>query len=181
MYNTEQMHLVEINNGFIAPRHNVASSSMSATVIEGKSILSNHVILDDNLKYYEKFRYFSYHYLKRECIKVQLAQPYMLSSMRMLLLSFRGLAYGYTVEVSVNNEEWDMVADKSNESARSWQLLKFEPMLVVYIRITGIHSSNKNDKYFRCVHLEAPAPIRFLKPKQRWSISRLFDNFLPFV
>lgn len=47
-------------------------------------------------------------------------------------------AYSYYVEVSVNNIDWVMVADKTKEQCRSWQLLRFKRQPVVFIRIVGI-------------------------------------------
>jgi BTB/POZ domain-containing protein 9 len=47
-------------------------------------------------------------------------------------------AYSYYVEVSVNNIDWVMVADKTKEECRSWQLLRFKRQPVVFIRIVGI-------------------------------------------
>ncbi|XP_050426636.1 BTB/POZ domain-containing protein 9-like [Adelges cooleyi] len=170
MYNTDKMHLVEIKNGLVAPQFNVALTSMNATVIEGSPKFSSTLVSGD----YEDYDSYSYHFLGSGCIKVQLAQPYVLSSMRMLLWDCDRRTYGYTVEVSVDNLVWDMVVDKSNGSAQSWQLFKFDPRPIVYIRITGIRSSKK-DGIFRCVHLEAPAQISLdsnIAQKEQWSIFR---------
>ncbi|XP_050435258.1 BTB/POZ domain-containing protein 9-like isoform X2 [Adelges cooleyi] len=186
MYNTDKMHLVEIKNGLVAPKYNVALASMSATVIEGKSWnlrVQKNILLDGDYKNYDKNRGFMYHILEKEFLEVQLSQPYVLSSMRLLLWDCDSrTSYGYTVETSVDYKDWYMIVDKSNESARSWQLLKFDPRIIVYIRITGVRCSIKNEIYFKCVHLEAPAQVSLdsnvapLQPKRRLFISRLLGR-----
>lgn len=68
---------------------------------------------------------------------MQLAQPYVISSMRLLLWDCDDRRYSYYVEVSTNQRNWDMVANKSREPCKSWQTLHFNPIPVVYIRIVG--------------------------------------------
>ncbi|XP_050435403.1 BTB/POZ domain-containing protein 9-like [Adelges cooleyi] len=169
MYNTDKMHLVEIKNGLLAPKYNVASSSMDATVTNGyphwtiKEVetspdkIQNAILYDD----YENSlldRGYTYHDLELGYIEVQLAQPYLLSSMRMLLWDHHKYTYGYTVHVSVNHEDWFLIINNSNKSCQSWQLLQFEQRLVVYIRVTGVHTSYP-DKTFNLKYLEAPAQV----------------------
>ncbi|XP_050434215.1 BTB/POZ domain-containing protein 9-like [Adelges cooleyi] len=169
MYNTDKLHLVEIKNGLVAPKYNVALPSMDATVIKGipnwiiyrmeKSLekIQNNILYDD----YKNFlfdRGYTYHEVNLGCIEVQLAQPYVLSSMRILLYDRHKYTYGYTVHVSVNHKDWDMIIDKSNKSCRSWQSLQFEQRLVVYIRITGVQSSD-TDRTFNLKYLEAPDQV----------------------
>ncbi|XP_050435263.1 BTB/POZ domain-containing protein 9-like isoform X2 [Adelges cooleyi] len=188
MYNTEKMHLVEIKNGLVAPRFNVALSSMNATLIKGNTetlvrgrrtpsrwITSN--ILSGDYENCSRLREYTYHGINSGCIEVQLAQPYVLSSMRMLLRDCDSrTSYGYTVEVSVNNVEWDVIVNKSNKSARSWQLLQFDQRPVVYIRITGVRSLNE-DESFKIVYLEAPAQVSLNSkvPKPWQSLLRLLN------
>ncbi|XP_050435402.1 BTB/POZ domain-containing protein 9-like [Adelges cooleyi] len=170
MYNTDKMHLVEIKNGLIAPNYNVALSSMNATVTKGHphwtiyemetspDKIQNNILYDDykNLLF---DRGYTYHHLGWEYIEVQLAQPYLLSSMRMLIWDHLSYCiYGYTVHVSVNHEDWYLIIDKSKKSCQSWQLLQFGERLVVYIRVTGVHTSYP-DKTFNLKYLEAPAQV----------------------
>ncbi|XP_050433489.1 BTB/POZ domain-containing protein 9-like [Adelges cooleyi] len=101
-----------------------------------------------------------------ECLQIQLAQPYMLRSMRILLNRGESRACGYTIHVSVNDEDWDIIVDKSKESTLSWQLLKFDPRPIVYIRVTAVRTS-ENDKLFKRIILVAPAEVYFNAiPKQ---------------
>ncbi|XP_050435266.1 BTB/POZ domain-containing protein 9-like [Adelges cooleyi] len=148
MYNTDKLHLVEIKNGLVAPKYNVALPSMDLAVNKRQP----------------------------DCLQVQLAQPYVLSSMRLLLNDGESRTSGYIVHVSVNDEDWDMIVDKSNKSARSWQLLNFDPRMIVYIRVTAVRTSKK-DEFLRCVNLEAPAQVDSNgTPKQSWSILRLLGR-----
>ncbi|XP_050426283.1 BTB/POZ domain-containing protein 9-like [Adelges cooleyi] len=176
MYSTDKMHLVEIKNGLVAPQFNVASI-LSATVTKGISItLDPDILVNGKYDNYDLNTGYTYHSVGSGCIQVQLSQPYVLSSMRMLLWDCDRRTYGYTVEVSLDNLVWDMVVDKSNKSARSWQSFQFDARPIVYIRITGIHTS-KNDGIFRCVHLEAPAQISLdskVTLKRQRSIFRRF-------
>ncbi|XP_050423904.1 BTB/POZ domain-containing protein 9-like [Adelges cooleyi] len=189
MYNTDNMHLVEIKNRFVAPKYNVALLSMNALVIKGsffgeRTVETNNCIFNDDYKNYGEDLGYTFHFLDLgECIEIQLAQPYVLSSMRMLLWDRDGRTYNYTVQVSVNHKDWDMVKDKSNKSAQLWQLLLFEQRPVVYIRITGVRvkmplSIRKQDKTFNLVYFEAPAQVS-LDPKvtKPWkSISQLLNR-----
>lgn len=60
---------------------------------------------------------------------------------RLLLWDCDDRSYRYFVEVSVNNWEWEMVADKTHEECRSWQVLRFPARPVVFIKIVGTHNT----------------------------------------
>ncbi|XP_050426590.1 BTB/POZ domain-containing protein 9-like [Adelges cooleyi] len=158
-YNTEDMSTVEIENGFVIPKdnYNVASDFSDAIVIEGENNVNNISLL--NTYYEDKARDDSYtwHRLESGCIVVHLTQPYILSSIRLLLWSGDNQAYSYTIQGSLDNQNWQMLVDKSEELTRSWQILNYEPTPMLYIRITGVKSSTGND--FRCVYLEAPNQV----------------------
>ncbi|XP_050435406.1 BTB/POZ domain-containing protein 9-like [Adelges cooleyi] len=154
-HNTREMHLVDIKNGLVAPKYNVALISMDATVIK-EYRFSNNSILDGQYKHFDNN--YTCHRLQLGCIEVQLAQPYMLSSMRMLLWDKNDGDLSYIVEVSVNHDDWDKIVDKSNELTKSWQLLQFDFRPVVYIRITGVYNSASTID-FHVAHLEAPAQV----------------------
>jgi hypothetical protein len=83
-----------------------------------------------------------------------LAQPYMISSMKLLLLDLDGRSYRYFIETSVDKSNWKIAADRRNEDCKSWQTLQFDPRPVVYIRITGTHNTVINDNVsFKCLTL----------------------------
>lgn len=48
-----------------------------------------------------------------------------------------------------------MVVDYTRESCKSWQLIRFPPRPVVFIRIVGTH--NSANEVFHCVHFECPS------------------------
>jgi BTB/POZ domain-containing protein 9 len=81
MYNSEEMHLVDIEKGLVVPKYNVATMAMNAIVIDGVSRCRNS-LLDGNCKDYDWDCGYTCHQLGSGCILVQLGQPYMLSSMR---------------------------------------------------------------------------------------------------
>ncbi|XP_050435391.1 BTB/POZ domain-containing protein 9-like [Adelges cooleyi] len=158
-YKTNRRHLVEIEDGLVAPKCNVVSSSKNAIILKGESRFDNYTLLD-HLNTCDMYDRHTWHKLGSGCILVQLPQPYMLSSMRMLLeidpdeLIF----FKYTIEVSVNNKEWKIIANKTKRETQSMQLLNFDPTPIVFIRITGVHCSDGDE--FRCVYLEAPAKVK---------------------
>ncbi|XP_050435293.1 BTB/POZ domain-containing protein 9-like [Adelges cooleyi] len=151
-YNTKEMYTVEIENGFVAPKYNVVTISMDAAVL-AEYRFTNNLMLNGHIEY--NLNNYNCHRLNSGCIVVQLAQPYMLCSMRMLFVDEDGGELRYIVEVSVNSQNWEEIVDESNEFPISWQLLQFKCRPIVYIRITGINDSAYN--YFHCEELEAPA------------------------
>jgi BTB/POZ domain-containing protein 9 len=76
---------------------------------------------------------------------VLLAQPYMLSSMKLRLWDGDPRSYRYFIETSVDKSNWKIAADRRNKNCESWQILQFDLRPVVYIRITGTYTSAIND------------------------------------
>lgn len=77
----------------------------------------------------------TYQNLEDKPIVLQLAQPYILDSMRLLLLDNDDQMYSYEIHVSTNLVDWKTIVRSENE--RSWQNLKFNPIPVVFIWIVG--------------------------------------------
>lgn len=48
-----------------------------------------------------------------------------------------------------------MVVDYTRENCKSWQLIRFSPRPVVFIRIVG--TRNSANEVFHCVHFECPS------------------------
>ncbi|CAG2113644.1 unnamed protein product, partial [Medioppia subpectinata] len=138
------------------PSYNVASIRNSAHVIEGVSRTRNALINGDS-KNYDWDTGYTCHQLGSGAIVVQLSQPFMIDSMRLLLWDTDKRSYSYYVEVSVDQQNWSMVADKRKEFCRSWQVLRFERRPVVFIRIVGVY--NSANEVFHCVHFECPAQV----------------------
>ena len=155
----------------------MASIRSSALVIEGVSRtrnalingLSSKVFLTTNYNWsaidhsagdWENYDWdtgYTCHQLGSGAIVVQLSQPFMIDSMRLLLWDTDKRSYSYYIEVSVDQQNWHIVADKRKEFCRSWQLLRFERRPVVFIRIVGTY--NSANEVFHCVHFECPAQL----------------------
>ncbi|KAI1284895.1 BTB/POZ domain-containing protein 9 [Halotydeus destructor] len=146
----------ELERGLLIPRFNVASIGNSACVIEGVSRSRNALINGDYTNYDWETGY-TCHQLGSGAIVVQLSQPYLVDSMRLLLWDVDSRAYSYYVEVSSDQSIWHLVGDKRNESCRSWQIIRFPKRPVVFIRIIGTH--NTANEVFHCVHFECPAHV----------------------
>ncbi|XP_017882949.1 BTB/POZ domain-containing protein 9-like [Ceratina calcarata] len=144
-------------NGFVIPTRNVATMDQSATVTEGVC-RSRNTLLNGDTSNYGLDSGYTCHQVGSGSILVQLGQPYIIDSMRLLLWDCDDRAYSYYIEVSGNSWNWVLVADKTREACRSWQTIRFEPPRpVVYIRIIGTH--NTANEVFHCVHFECPAQI----------------------
>ncbi|KAG0439705.1 hypothetical protein HPB47_016556, partial [Ixodes persulcatus] len=100
----------ELEEGLVVPRENVATVSRCAYVVEGTGK-------------YDWDSGYTCHQLGNGAIVVQLAQPYCVDSMRpVAVCSAAGLLwdcdsrqYSYYVEVSVDQQNWTMVADRRQE------------------------------------------------------------------
>ncbi|CAH0718693.1 unnamed protein product, partial [Brenthis ino] len=143
-------------DGLVRPTHNVATLDLSAAVIEGIS-RSRNALLNGDTEHYDWEQGYTCHQLGSGAIVVQLAQPYLLSSLRMLLWDCDYRHYSYYVEVSLNYWNWDTVADRTRDACRSWQVIYFPPRPVSIIRIVG--TNNSVNEVFHLVHLECPAQV----------------------
>ncbi|XP_044738078.1 BTB/POZ domain-containing protein 9 [Chrysoperla carnea] len=151
MYTSRMPTLIK---GYVVPQYNVATLELSATVIEGVS-RSRNALLNGDTQHYDWDSGYTCHQLGSGAILVQLGQPYMISSIRLLLWDCDERAYSYYVETSVNLWNWELVADRTRVPCRSWQTIRFSARPVVFIRIVGTH--NTANEVFHCVHLECPA------------------------
>ncbi|XP_019853257.1 PREDICTED: BTB/POZ domain-containing protein 9-like isoform X2 [Amphimedon queenslandica] len=141
-------------DGLIIPDENVASISTSATVLEGVS-RSRNALLNGNTRDYDWDSGYTCHQLGSGYIIIQLAQPYVISTMRLLLWDCDDRSYSYYIEVSTDQKSWTKVIDRSQESCRSWQHIQFDPLPVTFVKIVGTH--NTANEVFHCVHFECPA------------------------
>ncbi|XP_071486886.1 BTB/POZ domain-containing protein 9-like [Diadema antillarum] len=144
----------QLDDGLIVPQQNVATIKASASVIEGVS-RSRNALLNGDTKNYDWDSGYTCHQLGSGSIIVQLAQPYVLGSIRLLLWDCDTRTYSYFVDVSTDNQSWIRVADKTKEACRSWQTLYFPRRPVTFIRIVGVR--NTANEVFHCVHFECPA------------------------
>ena len=75
--------------------------------------------------------------------------------MRLYLWDGDDRSYSYYIEVSTDEQHWNMIVDKRNEHCQSWQTLTFPKQPVVFIRIVGTY--NSANEVFHCVCLECPS------------------------
>ncbi|KAH9508513.1 BTB/POZ domain-containing protein 9 [Bulinus truncatus] len=85
-------------------------------------------------------------------ICIQLAQPYILSTMRLLLWDCDDRSYSFYIEVSTDQLKWTQIVDKEQEACKQFA---FDPLPVTFIRIVRTH--NTANEVFHCVHFESPA------------------------
>ncbi|XP_002121668.4 BTB/POZ domain-containing protein 9-like [Ciona intestinalis] len=150
---------LEVNsvNGIVVPGGNVATVDKCACIIEGVSRDRNALINGDT-EMYDWDSGYTCHQLGVGSIIIQLAQPYLLSSMRLLLWDIDHRCYSYYIEVSGDRENWTTIADKRKEEVRSWQVLQFDQVAATFIRIIG--TANTANEVFHCVHFECPATVQ---------------------
>ncbi|CAH8668317.1 unnamed protein product [Schistosoma curassoni] len=142
-------------DGFMVPTFNVANVDHGATVLEGVS-RNRNALIDGNIRMYDWNSGYTCHQLGNGAIVVQLAQPFLLRSMRFLLWDLDSRTYSYSVYISNDRVDWKLIRDASTEPCRSWQIIKFPLQLVTFIRVVG--SYNTANDVFHLVHLECPYP-----------------------
>lgn len=132
--------------GCIFPNENVALSDKGATVIQGEVKDRLYDGVEGQYEYDVNHNRFP-NSEEKEGIIVKLGKHYIINTIKILLGDKDHRASSYYVEVSVDKKEWVRVCDYSNSSCRSWQLIHFEPRVVVYIRIVGVPNSNANRSF----------------------------------
>ena len=148
------VNVPKIIDGLVCPKINVATVSKSAVVLEGVSRNKNS-LLNGNVKDYDWDKGYTCHQLGSGNILIQLGQPYLVSSFRLLLWDCDERTYSFYIETSVNETDWSMVVDKKNERLQSWQSFAFEPRPITFIRIVGTY--NSANEIFHIVHFECPS------------------------
>ena len=161
---TEKSFQVDDTTGLLIPSFNVASISNAACVIEGVS-RSRNALINGDWENYDWDTGYTCHQVGSGAIVVQLPQPYFIDSMRLLLWDIDSRHYSYFIEVSVDQQKWHRVQDKTNEPCRSWQLIKFPARPVVFVKIVG--TQNTANEVFHCVHFECPAQIPIEEQQQQ--------------
>lgn len=150
MYSTDQV-VIYPGTDIVEPTINVTTVAQNAFVLEGVS-RSRNALINGVTHGYDWDDGYTCHQLNNGCIIIQLPQPYMVGSMRLLLWDCDDRTYSFYIEVSDDNEEYMRVIEGHNLS--SWQTFYFKPLPVVYIRIIG--TSNSANEVFHCVHFECP-------------------------
>ncbi|XP_043076097.1 BTB/POZ domain-containing protein 9-like [Puntigrus tetrazona] len=145
-----------LEQGLVVPSENVATVSACASVIEGVS-RSRNALLNGDTRSYDWDSGYTCHQLGSGAIVIQLAQPYVISSLRLLLWDCDQRSYSYYIEVSTDQQHWTRVLDRTAAACRSWQTLRFDRQPAAFVRIVGTH--NTANEVFHCVHFECPAPL----------------------
>ncbi|XP_067835697.1 BTB/POZ domain-containing protein 9-like, partial [Heptranchias perlo] len=129
-----------LDAGLLVPTENVATVGASATVTEGVS-RSRNALLNGDTKNYDWDSGYTCHQLGSGAIVIQLAQPFMIGNMRLLLWDCDDRSYSFYIEVSNNQQHWTMVADRTKVTCKSWQTISIERQPVVFIRIVGTYNT----------------------------------------
>jgi len=167
-YYVQHSNRVDDVTGLIIPSDNVATIENSAVVIEGVS-RSRNALLNGDTDNYDWDSGYTCHQLGSGAIVVQLAQPYLINSMSLLLWDCDERAYSYYIEVSTDQTTWRRVVDKTRVACQGWQTLRWQERVpVTFVRIVG--TQNTANEVFHCVHFECPArrvpPARHQKAGQ---------------
>ncbi|KAI5108506.1 BTB/POZ domain-containing protein 9, partial [Silurus meridionalis] len=149
-------HPFILESGLLVPSENIATVQTCASVVEGVSRCRN-ALLNGDTSHYDWDSGYTCHQLGSGAIVIQLAQPYLISSIRLLLWDCDERSYSYYVELSANQQHWVRVVDRTRVACRSWQTLRFERQPASFIRIVGTH--NTANEVFHCVHFECPAQL----------------------
>uniref|UniRef100_A0AC35TJB4 BTB domain-containing protein n=1 Tax=Rhabditophanes sp. KR3021 TaxID=114890 RepID=A0AC35TJB4_9BILA len=140
--------------GIVIPSENVATIPNNAIVTEGVARKIN-CLLDGDIHNYDLQQGYVCHQIGAGCLTIELSQPYLLSSMKLLLWDCDERYYQYYIEVSCNGKVWKRIVDKTQEECKSWQHLTFPQQPIVFIKIVGTY--NSANEVFHCVHFECPA------------------------
>lgn len=99
----------------------------------------------------------------------------------------------YFVEVSINKNEWEIVADFRNEDRESVQRITFPEKLVIFIRIVGTFSASNDVSFFNVANfleliifaehfpvLPLPMSSSSIKsePKSEWNLKWIIHFFI---
>lgn len=135
---TNQTYTLE--SGLVVPGENIATIAACASVVEGVS-RSRNALLNGDTRNYDWDSGYTCHQLGSGAIVIQLAQPYAIGSLRLLLWDCDERSYSYYIEVSTNQQQWTKVVDRTRVPCRSWQTLKFDKQPASFIRIVGTHNT----------------------------------------
>jgi len=97
--------------------------------------------------------------LPNSYLLVTLKEVSLLNKIRFLLWDKDNRFYQYRLEVSKDQQQWEVLSDNSSGEWRSWQEIVFEPKEVKYIKIIGLYGSAtflfSEIPWFHVVEIEA--------------------------
>ncbi|WKY10431.1 hypothetical protein Q1695_002638 [Nippostrongylus brasiliensis] len=115
--NSSDEFTIDPKTTLLIPTTNVATIDNNALVIEGVSRCRNALLNGQNSDY-DWDNGYTCHQLNSGAITIQLPQPYMISTMRLLLWDCDDRYYSYYVEVSVDQINWVKVVDRKAHQCR---------------------------------------------------------------
>ncbi len=110
-----------------------------------------------------------------QAMTVELKESYLLSAIGIFLYP-DGRSCRYYIEVSSDGNNWKKVVDKQEGDHKGWQLDKFEPTPVKYIKLTGTHDSHGGGS-FVVVEMEAYCNSENIRTPTMQHIEIIPDNF----
>ena len=69
----------------------------------------------------------------KDGIVISLGRPSIINTIRMLLWDKDQRSYSYTIECSLDNQNWTQLVDYSHYACRSWQRIHFHPKVVRFV------------------------------------------------
>jgi len=111
---------------------------------------------------------YSFHNMtEEEGIVVQLAQPYILDSIRLELdgevdpVADEKHRFSYSVEVSIDNNNWEKICERGapGNTESGWQNITFSSRPVVFARIKGTGTTRKECNRFFLDNFECPSSV----------------------
>uniref|UniRef100_A0A7E4ZWN8 BTB domain-containing protein n=1 Tax=Panagrellus redivivus TaxID=6233 RepID=A0A7E4ZWN8_PANRE len=153
---TPELFKVDPETTLLVPTDNVALAKKDAMILEGISKGAN-ALIDGTFAGYDSSGGYTFDNTGTGII-VQLPQPYILDSMKLLLYDKDNRFHSYNVEVSVDQVAWTRVF--SEEKVVSWCENHFDRQPVVFVKLTGTFCSV--GCAFSVVHLECYAQTKTL-------------------
>uniref|UniRef100_A0A7E4ZWG8 BTB domain-containing protein n=1 Tax=Panagrellus redivivus TaxID=6233 RepID=A0A7E4ZWG8_PANRE len=150
LYTTEPFK-IDSETTLSIPSYNVALAEKNAITIEGDSIPEN-ALIDGSFDGYNYNHGYTWLNIGMGII-IQLPQPYLIDTMKLLLWDGDDRVYSYNVEVSVDQVKWMQVVFE--EKVASWRKIHLHRQPVVFVKLTGTFNS-VNDA-FCVVYLECYA------------------------
>lgn len=149
---TESNNMSLKYRGVLYPNENIATSRYNAIVIKGEF---KSALLDGDVVNYDFDRGFTYHPIddtNQNSIIIKLGSPSIFNQIKLLLWDKDVRSYSYYIEISMDEEDWIRILDYSTYLCRSWQNLRFEPVVGRFIRIVGVR--NTANRIFHLVSME---------------------------
>lgn len=92
---------------------------------------------------------------RQDYLRLELYQPYLLSSVSIHFWNYDGRLYSYNVITSLNGENYELICDNSTKKQGGWQTIRFALRPVQYVKIVFLGATVGNE--LRVSHFQAPA------------------------